>query len=129
MVSSGTLRRWMPLPAIALAVLIPLNAVGQPTLPDLPELMRQIPFSIREVVIEGNSLVPTEDLSDAVSAYLGDRRRIDDLEAIRLSIIEAYRVRGHELLSVIYDPNRSTAGRHFFVVLEVELGKVTVSGA
>jgi hemolysin activation/secretion protein len=112
-----------------LAVLIPLNAVGQPTLPDLPELMRQIPFSIREVVIEGNSLVPTEDLSDAVSAYLGDRRRIDDLEAIRLSIIEAYRVRGHELLSVIYDPNRSTAGRHFFVVLEVELGKVTVSGA
>jgi len=85
-------------------------------------------FTIAEIRIEGATLVPGGRLRDVVRPFLGTSRRLADLTEARQKILEAYRDAGYELLSVDYDASRSRQGVHYFVVREVRLGKVTVTG-
>ncbi|MGH8766060.1 MAG: ShlB/FhaC/HecB family hemolysin secretion/activation protein [Burkholderiales bacterium] len=110
--------------------LVAWQAHAQPAKPAvLPrELTDQIRFTIAEIRVEGNALVPAEPLLDAVKPFLGSGRRLEDLNGARHAIVEAYRSRGYELLSVDYDARRSRNGIHYFVVHEVRIGKVGVTG-
>jgi len=120
--------RWLCGCLLAPALILPVNVFSQ-SVPDVAELMQRVQFSILDVEIEGNSLVDAQALSAAAAPFLGTGRRMEHIESIRMAILETYRARGHELVSVVYAPSRSTGGRHLFVVLEVELGKVRVAGA
>ena len=93
-----------------------------------PGLIEAIRFTIAEIRIEGNTLVPAEALLGSVKPFLGSGKRLDDLNGARRAIVEAYRGRGYELLSVDYDRRRSRDGIHYFVVHEVRIGKVRVTG-
>jgi hemolysin activation/secretion protein len=107
------------------AMLLPLpDAAAQ--LPS--DVARTLRFQILEVRVEGNTLVAGAELKEAITPLLGAQRSIADLDAVRRAILEAYRARGYELLAVQYDPRRSTGGVHFFVVREVRIGGVRVSG-
>ncbi len=92
------------------------------------QLVDQIRFTIAEIRIEGNTLVGTPELLEQTGRFIGSGKSIADLNGARDAIREAYLSRGYELLSVDYDGRRSRAGVHYFVVREVRVGKVTVSG-
>lgn len=92
------------------------------------ELIDAIRFTIGEVRVEGSSLVPADALQEAVKRHLGTGKRLEDLNGARSAIVEAYRARGYELLSVDYDSRRSREGIHYFVVRELRIGKVRVTG-
>lgn len=92
------------------------------------ELTRAIRFTIAEIHVEGNTLVSAAELQADLEPLLGSGRGINDLNAAGAAIGQAYRMRGYELLSVRYDPQRSRGGVHYFVVNEVRIGGVRVSG-
>lgn len=94
-----------------------------------PELVRELRFTIREIRIEGSMLVDAATLQSRLRPHHGSGRNLDALNAIRAAILDAYRENGFELLSVAYDAPRSRDGVHIFVVREVRIGKVTVTGA
>ncbi len=117
----------------AVALALTLCFISGPVLSQLrgtvpPEIVREIRFTITEIRVEGNALVSTAELQAEFKPYLGGGRNLDDLNAARTAIVDAYRAKGYELLSVAYDAPRSRAGTHYFVVHEVKLGKVRVTG-
>lgn len=114
--------------AMGTPLALPGLAQAQAPKPLPPELIDAIRFTIAEIRIEGNTLVPAEGLLETVKPFLGSSKRLDDLNGARRAIAEAYRVQGYELLSIDYDARRSRAGVHYFVVREVRIGKVRVSG-
>ena len=91
-------------------------------------LIEAIRFTIAGIRIEGNTLVPENELLESVRPFLGSGKRLDDLNAIKAALVEAYRAKGYELLSITYDAPRSRGGTHYFVVHELRIGKVRVSG-
>ena len=93
-----------------------------------PGLIEALRFTIAEIRIEGNSSVAAEGLLEAVKPFLGSGKRLEDLDGARRAVVEAYRALGYQLLSVDYDGRRSRAGIHYFVVREVRIGKVRVTG-
>lgn len=105
-------------------------AVGQDAQPRLlPAPLRElVRFTIAEIRIEGNTLLPGDELLAAVQPFLGSGRRPEDIEGARRAILDAYRGKGHELLSVDYLAARSREGIHYFAVREVRVGRVVVSG-
>ncbi|MBI5790116.1 MAG: ShlB/FhaC/HecB family hemolysin secretion/activation protein [Rhodocyclales bacterium] len=109
-----------------LAFAVQAQAPASKPLP--PALLEAIRFTIAEIRIEGNTLMPVESLLESVKPFLGSSSRLDDLNGARRAIVQAYQDQGYELLSVDYDGPRSKAGIHYFVVHEVRLGKVRVTG-
>lgn len=112
--------------AATLALAVHAQAPAPKPLPT--ELTDAIRFTISEVRVEGNSLVPAEALQESVKPFLGTGKRLEDLIGARRAIVESYRSKGFELLSVDYDSRRSREGIHFFLVREVRIGKVRVTG-
>ena len=86
------------------------HAQAQAPKPLPPGLIEAIRFTITEIRIEGNSLVPAEGLLDSVKPFLGSGKRLEDVNGARRAIVEAYRGRGYELLSVDCDRLRSRDG-------------------
>lgn len=93
-----------------------------------PELIRALRFTIEAFVLEGNTLVPSADLQEALKPFLGSGKRPEDMAAARRAVLEAYRRRGYELVSVGYDQARSRGGAHYLVVRELRIGKIRVTG-
>ena len=110
------------------AAVFPLAGLAQGATIVPPEQARVLRFGINEIRIEGNTLVPDAMLQAAVNPYIGFNRSIDDLSAVKQAILDVYRRLGYELLTVSYQANRSRAGTHYFVVRELRIGKVRVTG-
>lgn len=104
------------------------HAQGPAPRPIPANIVDAIRFTIAEIRIEGNTLVSAEDLREAVAPFLGSGKRLENLNGARRTIVQAYQERGYELLSVDYDRTRSKAGVHYFLVHEVRLGKIRVTG-
>ncbi len=86
-------------------------------------------FDILEYVVEGNTVLPTMRIEEAVYPSLGEKKTIQDVEAARTALEKAYHDGGY--LSVFVDiPEQEVAGGT--VRLRVTEGKVErlrVSGA
>lgn len=108
--------------------LIAASAAAQPRGTLTPDLVRQIRFTIAEFRIEGNTLVPTDELQAELKPLLGSSKTVEDLGAARRAVAEAYRRKGYELLTVDLDAARGRGGVHYLVVHEVRIGKVRVTG-
>lgn len=53
-----------------------------------PELIDAIRFTIAEIRVEGNTVVPAETLLDAVKPFLGPGKRLEDLNGARGAILQ-----------------------------------------
>lgn len=104
------------------------GAQAQASKPLALELIEALRFTIAEIRIEGVSSLAAEELQDSVKPFLGTGKRLEDLDNARRAVVDAYRAKGYELLSVDYDGSRSRGGIHFFVVHELRIGKVRVTG-
>ena len=121
----GVLRGVVRFVAVS-AITAATHAWAQQPIP--AEFARQIRFTIAEIRIEGNTLIATPELLEPLQRFLGSGKSIEDLNAARDALRDAYRSRGYELLSIDYDGARSRSGIHYFVAREVRIGKITVAG-
>ncbi len=85
-------------------------------------------FTIAAIRLEGNTLVEDATVQRVLRPLLGSGKTLADLNAARQAILDAYRDRGYELLSVAYDASQSRGGIHLFKVHEVKIAKIEVTG-
>lgn len=98
------------------------------TSPRLEEILRLARFTIREFVVEGNALVSTGRLQQALAPFLGSGKGFDDIDAARKAVLAAYAHAGYELVSVDYEAGLSRGGVHRLRVREVRVAQVRVTG-
>lgn len=102
---------------------------AQPPTPSGLEELRQLArFTIREIVVTGNTLVDTPELRQAVVHFIGSGKSLDDLSAARKALLDAYARAGYELVTIDYDESGSRGGVHRFRVREVRVERVRVTG-
>lgn len=104
---------------------------GRPTAqtsPGVADLLRIARFTIREFVVEGNTLVPSSRLQEALAPFIGSGKSFDDIDAARKAVLATYAQAGYELVSVDYEAARSRDGIHRLTVREVRIGSIRVTG-
>ena len=104
------------------------TAPGQAPKSDAAQIMQSLRFTIAEIRVSGNTLVADAPLQAVLKPFLGSGKTLDDLNRARQAIVDRYRAQGYELFSVDYNPQRSREGIHGYVVREVKVGTVSVSG-
>ena len=86
-------------------------------------------FDIFEFVIEGNTVLPTEDVERAVYRFLGERRSVADIEAASAALQQVYRERGFGSVSVDFPEQRADSGLITLRVLEGRISRTRVTGS
>lgn len=102
-----------------LAVTLPAVVQAQAAPPSATEQPR---FNVFEYRIDGNTVLATQRIERAVYPHLGEGRTIDDVEAARGALEQAYRGAGYGTVSVDIPPQKVDGG---VVTLQVVEGKVS----
>lgn len=86
-------------------------------------------FDVFEYRVEGNRALPAQAIEKAVYPFLGERRSVDDVEAARLALEEAYHKAGY--LTVLVDlPEQEVGGGVVRLkVTEGEIERLRVVGS
>lgn len=115
------------IPAARLAALVLLStaslALAQQPSPPPPESPR---FEIKRFAIEGNTLVPGEELAKLVGPFVGPNKSFADVQLAQDAVQEAYRQGGWGAVQVLLPEQELTDGVIRFRVIEGKLGKVTI---
>ncbi|MDR3416945.1 MAG: POTRA domain-containing protein [Nevskia sp.] len=86
-------------------------------------------FDIFEYRVEGNSVLKTEDIENAVYPYLGESKGIKDIEAARRDLEKAYHDHGYLTVVVNIPPQKIVDNVVVLKVVEAPVGKLTVIGS
>lgn len=106
---------------------VPLTGDTSPTTPEPP--VPQPRFDIREYVVDGNTVLPKEQIETAVYPYLGPARTMVDIQAARKALEEVYRHAGYRTVAVTIPEQQVVGGIVKLQVTEGRVGKVRVQGA
>jgi len=85
-------------------------------------------FDILEFIVEGNTVLPVIEIERAVLPYLGEQRRIEDVEAARKSLEDSYQRLGYQTVFVDVPEQRISEGQVRLRVLEGRVERLRVSG-
>lgn len=83
---------------------------------------------IRQFIIDGNTLVPTDRLLAVLMQYVGEAQVADALMQARETVHQIYRDAGYEMVSVALPQSIGTDGVVRLRVHETRIGKIAVSG-
>jgi hemolysin activation/secretion protein len=86
-------------------------------------------FDIFEFVVEGNSVLATEDIERSVYGFMGEKRTIDDVDAARAALEKMYRDRGYGTVIVDIPEQKVTSGVITLRVLEGRVSRLRVTGS
>lgn len=110
---------WVPLPAFTAA-------------PEAPPPIAAVPgnnrFPLHGFTLEGNSLIATDSILQALQGYLGEEQTAVALLQARDAVYHLYQLAGHEMVSVELPSEIGTDGIVRLRVRETTIGRVTVSG-
>jgi hemolysin activation/secretion protein len=86
-------------------------------------------FDVLEFVIEGNTVLPAEQVEQAVQPYLGPAKTFKDIEAARAALEKAYQDAGFLSVVVSLPNQRVDQGEVRFEVTEAQVSQLKVTGA
>jgi hemolysin activation/secretion protein len=86
------------------------------------------PFDVLEYRIEGNTVLPTLTIEEAVYPHLGEGKTIDDVDAARAALEKAYQDAGYLTVLVDLPEQQVKGGVVTLRVTEGRVGKLKVSG-
>lgn len=111
----------------------PLTEASPPTadtpIPTAEEQSAPPRFDIREYRVDGNSVLPKEEIERAVYPYLGPSKTQTDIQEARKALEAAYRKAGYKTVAVIVPHKQVVDGIVRLQVTEGRLGKVRVLGS
>lgn len=115
----------------ALVLLGSAPAWGQPDVPQVvtPIQPSEVRIDLLEVVISGNSVLPPKTVQTLVEPFLGPGKTLDEVDALRAALEEAYQERGYRTVSVRIPRQVSRSGVVRLEVIENRVGQVTVVGS
>lgn len=85
-------------------------------------------FNIKQFQIEGNSLLPAEQLDSLVTPFAGEKRVYGDIQRALEAVEGAYRAEGYNTVQVYVPEQELTQGEVKLQVTEGVIGKVSVTG-
>jgi hemolysin activation/secretion protein len=86
-------------------------------------------FDIDEFRVEGNTLLPTEEIEAAVYDFLGPNRTAADAEKARTALENLYRSKGYPTVTASLPPQNAQNGVVVLIVTERKIGRLRVTGA
>ena len=86
-------------------------------------------FDILEFVVEGNSVLATEDIERAVYPFLGPKKVFADVEAAQAALQKAFNSRGYGTVLVDVPEQRADTGAIMLRVLEGRISRTRVLGS
>lgn len=87
------------------------------------------PFPVLEYQIDGNTLLPVEDVERAVMPWLGETRTIKDIEGARAQLEQVYHDRGYKTVIVNIPQQRIADGVVRLHVTEAPVGNLHINGS
>jgi hemolysin activation/secretion protein len=126
---SNAARSLRPMAAlIALALAFPLAAQTQTQAAPAPA-SAPAHFQINEYLVRGNTLMPADDIENAVDPYLGPGRSMDDVHNARDALQKLYQSKGYQSVVVEIPPQQVKNGVILLQVTENSIGRLRVEGA
>ena len=120
---TGQLLREVPAPVLPAAATQPDLNVKEPAADENADVQA---FEVREIVITGNTRIPTDELKPLVADGEGRQLSLADLNRLARKITDAYRAKGY-LLARAYVPAQTVeGGKVTITVLEATYGKVSI---
>ena len=115
--------------AVWLAGTTTLCAASQPGLPPVPPKQRS--FDLQEIRVEGSTVLPQEQVEEAVYPFLGPDRTASDVEQARAALAALYDKAGYPTVSVTVPPQHvdQTGGIIVMRVIERRVERLRVAGS
>jgi hemolysin activation/secretion protein len=85
-------------------------------------------FDIDAFVVEGNTLIPPNEVDLLVQAYVGKQRNFGDIQRALEALQDAYTSRGYNAVRVLIPEQDLRAGRVHIRVIEARIRNVTIEG-
>jgi hemolysin activation/secretion protein len=101
------------------------DPVPGPSAPAKPQLA----IELDEIRVDGNSVLPPEQIEETVYPFLGPGKTATDVEHARAALLRLYQQRGYQTVAVTIPPQRVTQGIVYLKVVEQPLERVRVVGA
>ncbi len=83
-------------------------------------------FDILEYVVDGNTVLPTPDIEEAVYPFLGEGRSSDDVDGARKALEQAYQAKGYQQVQVSIPQQGIESGIVHLQVMENPVGRLRV---
>ncbi len=103
-----------------------------PLPPEIPQELVHPPKTtlyIRAYRIQGTKVLPRADVDEAVYPYLGPDRSVEDVEAARAALEQAYHEKGFQTVTVSVPRQNPARGIIYLQVTETPVGRLRVKGA
>lgn len=84
---------------------------------------------VLEYVVRGNTVLDVRAIERAVTPFLGPRKTLQDLEAAREALNQAYQASGYQSVHVDLPEQQVTEGIVYLRVNETRVGRLRVTGA
>jgi hemolysin activation/secretion protein len=117
--AAGLLAALSVAPQVLAQAPIPPEAVQTPV---------DLRFDIARYRVEGNTLLPAEEVERAVAAHAGKGRDFGDVQRALEALQEAYRVRGYSAVQVYLPEQELARGEVLLRVVEARVTKLDVRG-
>lgn len=116
----------MTLALVGAGLIAPHAAYAQaPTAAPAPVELR---FDISRYRVEGNTLLPQDEVDRVVAPFAGQRRDFGDVQRALEALQEAYRVRGYSAVQVYLPEQELARGEVQLRVVEARIARLEVSG-
>jgi hemolysin activation/secretion protein len=96
--------------------------------PEATEEPRDVLFIVGDYQVEGNTLMPADDLQALLAKHTGTGLRVAEIEKARAELEKAYHAMGYPTVLVFLPEQTIQAGVVRLTVVESRLGEVTVTG-
>jgi len=113
---------------IILSVFFALQISAYQALAVSPAEAEQAKFTISKLIIEGNTLVPADELQRAVQPYIGENSTIESLQGALQAIEKVYADHGYGAIKAVLPEQEAEAGVFRINVVEAKLAAVRVVG-
>ncbi|MBI2752997.1 MAG: ShlB/FhaC/HecB family hemolysin secretion/activation protein [Betaproteobacteria bacterium] len=117
--------------AAAMLLGLALSSTVWPQAPAAPGAVQtplELRFDIARYRVEGNTLLPAEEVDRIVSAYAGKGRDFGDVQRALEALQEAYRERGYSAVQVYLPEQELARGEVLLRVIEARVSKLEVRG-
>ncbi|HVC59315.1 MAG TPA: ShlB/FhaC/HecB family hemolysin secretion/activation protein [Acetobacteraceae bacterium] len=111
-----------------LAAIAGAHAAASPAVAPAPSSEPQH-FAIEEFRVEGNTLLPNEEIEAAVYGFLGPNRTAADAEQARAALEDLYRKKGYPTVTAELPRQSIDSGVIVLTVTERKIGRLRVTGA
>lgn len=105
----------------------PDSESGTPEAPPSPD-PSQLTFAINEFQLEGNTIIPPDQVEAILDRYIGPERRVKDVDDARAALETLYRETGYPTVLVVVPEQTVEDGIVKLTVIESTLGELSVTG-